>query len=127
MGPPQPLQLIALLAIHWLADFVLQSQWMSVNKSKRLDALVSHVATYTATLFVGSALVFGVHEIPQLALFVAVNGILHFFTDFLTSRITSRLWQQQREHLFFVAVGFDQLIHQITLVATQWLIFVARA
>jgi hypothetical protein len=123
MGLNQPLQLIALLAIHWLADFVLQSQWMSVNKSKRLDALASHVATYTATLLVGSALVFGVHEIVSLALFVGANGILHFFTDFVTSRITSRLWQQQREHLFFVAVGFDQLIHQITLVATQWLIF----
>jgi hypothetical protein len=123
MGLNQPLQLIALLAIHWLADFVLQSQWMSVNKSKRLDALVSHVATYTATLLVGSALIFGVLEIAPLALFVGVNGILHFFTDFVTSRITSRLWQQQREHLFFVAVGFDQLIHQITLIATQWLIF----
>ena len=123
MGLPQPLPLIALLAIHWLADFVLQSQWMSVNKSKRLDALASHVATYTGILFVGSALVFGVREMAPLVLFVGVNGILHLATDFVTSRITSRLWQQQREHLFFVAVGFDQLIHQITLVATQWLIF----
>ena len=122
MGLPQPLQLICLLAVHWLGDFVLQSHWMSVNKSKRLDALAIHVATYTTTLLVGSALLFGVHEIGPLALFVGVNGTLHFATDFVTSQITSRLWHQQREHLFFVAVGFDQLIHQVTLVTTVWLI-----
>jgi hypothetical protein len=126
MGLAQPLQLIGLLAIHWVGDFVLQSHWMSVNKSKRLDALAIHVATYTATLFAGSALLFGVHEIAVLALFCGVNGILHFATDFVTSQVTSRLWQQQRERLFFVAVGFDQLIHQATLVATLWLLFTSR-
>jgi len=123
MGLPQPVQLICLLAIHWLGDFVLQSHWMSVNKSKRLDALAIHVATYTTTLLVGSALLFSEHGIGPLALFVGANGTLHFATDFVTSQIASRLWDQQREHLFFVVVGFDQLIHQVTLVATVWLIF----
>jgi hypothetical protein len=115
--------MICLLAVHWLGDFVLQSHWMSMNKSKRLDALAIHVATYTATLLIASGLLFGVDEIRPLALFVGINGGLHFVTDFVTSRITSRLWHQQREHLFFVALGFDQLIHQVTLVATVWLIF----
>src|SRR5262249_16434478 len=123
MGLPQPLLLICLLAVHWLGDFVLQSHWMSVNKSKRLDALAIHVATYTTTLMVGSALLFGLQEIGPLALFVGVNGTLHFATDFVTSQLTSRLWQQQRERLFFGMVGFDQLIHQVTLVTTVWLIF----
>lgn len=123
MGLPQPLQLICLLAVHWLGDFVLQSHWMSVNKSKRLDALAIHVATYTTTLLIGSGLLFGVDNIGPLALFVGVNGSLHFATDFVTSKITSRLWDQQREHLFFVMLGFDQLMHQVTLVATVWLIF----
>ena|SRR5215467_3687201 len=121
----RPLALIALLAVHWLADFVLQSHWMSVNKSKRLDALALHVITYTATLSVGSALIFGVQDLGLLLVFIGVNGILHFATDYVTSRITSRLWQQQREHLFFVVVGFDQLIHQVTLIATQWVILAA--
>src|SRR5262249_17843631 len=125
MGLPQPLLLICLLAVHWLGDFVLQSHWMSVNKSKRLDALAIHVATYTPTLLFRSALLFGVHGIGPLALFVGVNGTLHFATDFVTSQITSRLWHQQREHLFFVALGFDQLLHQVTLIATVWLIFAA--
>ena len=123
MGLPHPLQMMCLLGVHWLGDFVLQSHWMSMNKSKRLDALAIHVATYTTTLLLGSGLLFGVDKLGRLALFVGVNGGLHFATDFVTSKITSRLWDQQREHLFFVMLGFDQLVHQVTLVATVWLIF----
>src|SRR5262245_62721267 len=120
---PPAWQCVALLAVHWLADFVLQSHWMAVHKSKRLDALVLHVATYTGALLLGSALVFGSRQIELLVLFAGINGLLHFATDFVTSRITSHLWCQQREHDFFVMLGLDQLIHQVTLAATLWLIF----
>jgi hypothetical protein len=120
---PPPWQFVALLAVHWLADFVLQSNWMSVNKSKRLDALSLHAVTYTGALLVGSGLVLGLRQIELLVLFVGANGFLHFATDFVTSRITSRLWCQQREHDFFVMVGLDQLVHQVTLATTLWLIF----
>jgi Protein of unknown function (DUF3307) len=120
---PPPWQFVALLAVHWLADFVLQSHWMSVNKSKRLDALSLHAVTYTGALLVGSGLVLGLRQIELLVLFVGANGFLHFATDFVTSRITSRLWCQQREHDFFVMVGLDQLVHQVTLATTLWLIF----
>jgi len=116
-------QFVALLFVHWVADFVLQSHWMSVNKSKRVDALLLHAATYTGVLLVGAGLILGVHKIASLLLFVGVNGLLHLATDFVTSRITSGLWQQKREHDFFVLVGLDQLIHQVTLATTLWLIF----
>ena len=116
-------QFVALLFVHWVADFVLQSHWMSVNKSKRVDALLLHATTYTGVLLVGAGAILGVHKIASLLLFVGVNGLLHLATDFVTSRITSRLWQQKREHDFFVLVGLDQLIHQVTLATTLWLIF----
>src|SRR5215468_9749457 len=120
---PSQWQFVALLFVHWVGDFVLQSHWMSVNKSKRVDALLLHAATYTGVLLVGTGLILGVHKIASLLLFVGVNGLLHLATDFVTSRITSGLWQQKREHDFFVLVGLDQLIHQVTLATTLWFIF----
>lgn len=113
-------QFVALLVVHWIADFVLQSHWMASNKSKSMEALWTHVAFYTGALLVGSALIFGLRW--GLGVFAVVNGALHFSTDYYTSRLSSRLWAQQRWHDFFVVIGFDQLLHQITLAATMWLI-----
>ena len=111
-------QLVVLLATHWVGDFVLQTNFQASNKNKRLDALSRHVATYTATLFVVAAILFG----WMLAItFAAVNGALHFATDYITSRATSKLWAEQDWHRFFVMIGFDQLIHQVTLASTLWI------
>jgi hypothetical protein len=110
-------QLVVLLATHWVGDFVLQTNFQASNKNKRLDALSLHAATYTATLFVVAVILFG----WMLAItFAAVNGALHFATDYITSRATSKLWAEQNWHRFFVMIGFDQLIHQATLATTLW-------
>lgn len=110
---------LVLLAAHWLADFVLQTGWQAQNKSKRLDALARHVATYTAVLTAVSIVLFGAAGV----LFALANGILHFATDFFTSRWSARLYAKQDWHNFFVVVGFDQLIHQATLAVTMWFAF----
>lgn len=109
-------QFVALLGVHWLGDFVLQSHWMSINKSKRIDALAVHVAIYAGVLWFASILLFG--QTRTVLVFVLVNGAAHFATDFVTSRITSYLWSKERVHDFFVVVGVDQLMHQVTLAAT---------
>jgi uncharacterized protein DUF3307 len=110
-------QFVMLLGLHWVADFVLQSRWMATNKSSRLDALSLHVAVYTTALGFGAIVIFG--AIEAVLWFTAANGALHFVTDFFTSRITSKLWKEQRIHGFFLMVGLDQLIHQVTLAATM--------
>lgn len=106
---------------HWVADFVFQTHWMAVNKSKNNLALGSHVLVYTIVvgIILGIPLyVYG--NIPYITLgtWVTVNGILHFITDYITSRITSKLWQKEDYHNFFVVVGFDQVIHYTCLFAT---------
>lgn len=113
-------QFLALLAVHWLGDFVLQTHWQAQNKSKNWEALTHHVLTYSAVLVVGTLCIFvsPSNGLP-ITLFVLCNGLLHFATDAITSRMTSRLYAQQRWHDFFVVVGFDQLIHQATLAATM--------
>ena len=110
---------IALLATHWVADFVLQTHWQATNKSKNNFALVQHVATYTAILTIASIILFGLIGI----LFAVVNGVLHFGTDYITSRWSSKLYAKQDWHNFFVVIGLDQYIHQLTLATTMWFLF----
>lgn len=97
--------------VHFVADFVLQSDWMAMNKSKNsllgIGAMWVHFGIYTVTLvpFFGCR-------------FSIVNGLLHFATDMITSRATSYLWTHQQRHWFFVVIGFDQAIHLTCLLLT---------
>ncbi len=72
---------VALLAVHWLADFVCQSRWMATNKSKRSDALALHVGVYSAILLMASGVLFANFGIWRVFEFTALNGLLHFGTD----------------------------------------------
>lgn len=152
-----------LLVAHFVGDFICQSDWMALNKSKRWDALALHAGMYIATLMltllVGLWLVLGGDtEIggPPWVWFMVVNGAAHFVQDAITSRINARLWFVRTEfagtrwrelyrdadgsgcsteaeaffvdylptrHWFFVAIGFDQLLHFVTLFVTAgwWL------
>jgi hypothetical protein len=112
-------QYLALLAMHWIGDFVLQTHWQAQNKSKSNVALFRHVMVWGACLTVAAGLLF---PSPQWLFFVWVNCILHFATDWCTSRWSSRLYAKQDWHNFFVVIGFDQLIHQATLAVTMWVL-----
>lgn len=126
---------LSLVAIHFVADFILQSDWMALNKSRWTEstegrlALTSHCLVYSACF-----LPFGVA-------FAAITFISHVLTDAVTSKITSKLWfvrpalnennkpnglftyaESWKRHWFFVVIGADQLIHYFTLAGTyQWL------
>lgn len=107
---------LALLVVHWVADFVLQTHWQAQNKSNRADALALHVGTYTLVLSFASFVLMGIDGI----IFAYVNGVMHFWTDYVTSRWSSRLYAKQDWHNFFVVIGFDQLVHQLTLAGTLY-------
>lgn len=111
---------VGLLFTHWLADFVCQTHWQASNKSKDNIALGRHVLSYTAILAAFAWVLVPV-GIEIWAAFVVVNSILHFATDYVTSRWSSKLYAKQDWHNFFVVIGFDQLIHQVTLAGTFWL------
>jgi hypothetical protein len=141
-------QFIILLAVHWVADFCLQTHWQASNKSKNWTALARHVGVYTTVLFFAVPFIFSSQSYGAWFLYVAVNGALHFVTDAVTSRCSSRLFLGQLEtitskgangwpdrertalktdfdpHNFFVMIGLDQLIHQTTLAATMLMFFV---
>lgn len=112
-------QFAMLLAVHWFADFVCQTHWQASNKSKDSNALLRHVTSYTLILGAASFVLFGGLWLPLA--FALGNGTLHFVTDYFTSRASSKFYAKQDWHNFFVVIGFDQLIHQLTLAGTLWL------
>jgi hypothetical protein len=99
---------LSLLVAHFVGDFLLQSDWMALNKSKDNLALTVHAAVYSACFL----------WVSPVTLFAAVVLGQHWLTDYVTSRITSRLWQANQRHWFFVVIGADQLIHYVTLAWT---------
>ena len=138
--------ILNVMVAHWISDFVLQTSWMATSKSKNWFALLAHVATYTASMFVIQLILVVLFAIglslftlsdadinrapvyilglnPNLLwLWVLINGAMHFLTDAITSRLTSKLWSKQDFHNFFVIIGLDQLIHYSCLFGTLvWL------
>lgn len=148
-APLIPAIVYVLLVGHFLADFVAQSDWMALNKSKDFRALWYHVGVYMVVMAAVVRLGAGaVHSAPDgLLAWLAVNMFAHAAQDAITSRITSWLWfipmaefAEGREilrttetvylarvtptrHWFFVMIGFDQLLHYVTLLVTAgwWL------
>ena len=102
------------MLLHWVADFILQTLKQSRNKSKSNKYLTAHVATYTAILFL---MCFRLGLLNG-SIWALVNGAAHWCTDWATSRMTSHLWTKGDVHNFFVVIGFDQMIHLLTLLAT---------
>jgi hypothetical protein len=105
-----------LLFTHFVADFMLQSSWMAINKSKSFLALGAHVSVYTVSLLLVGLVIF--HHTTNFYLFVLTNGILHFITDYNTSRINAELYKRENKHDFFVMIGCDQFIHALCLIWT---------
>ena len=90
-----------LLVAHFVGDFLCQSDWMALNKSKGWNALGLHVSVYTLVLLafaVGYVAVSDVEPVDRIRAyfgalaFVGWNAAAHFVQDAITSRINARLW-----------------------------------
>lgn len=77
-------QFVIILAAHYVGDFLLQSHWQATNKGKSNLALMEHVAVYTVTLALVTVIMFGMTG--MWFVFIWMNMVLHFCTDYVTSR-----------------------------------------
>lgn len=108
--------ILIFLALHWVFDFVCQTDKMAQNKSKSNYWLTIHVAVYSVGLLWMAFLVD--LSSKQILWFWLANSALHWGTDWCTSRFNSYLWRTEQRHWFFVSIGFDQLLHYATLLLT---------
>ena len=115
-----------LIVLHFIADFVCQSDKMAINKSKSNYWLTVHVITYSFVLLILGGTLYntytGIWFNEAVGWYVIVNAILHWITDYFTSRLNSYLWKKEMRHWFFVGIGFDQVIHYGCLLYTYDLI-----
>jgi hypothetical protein len=116
--------IITLLFAHFIADFIFQSDWMAINKSKSVTALVTHTITYS--FLVGIILALFQNKLfltEEMFVFISFTWLIHTFQDAITSRINSYLWAKEERHWFFVSIGFDQFLHYIQLIITYKIIY----
>lgn len=112
---------LLLVWLHFVADFIMQSDEVSKSKSSNNAILLYHVTLYSLPFAPFAAWYFPQSYWIALA-WVWINVAAHFVTDYITSRMTTKLWRAGEVHWFFVVIGADQAIHMSTLVLTfQWL------
>jgi hypothetical protein len=118
--------IVLLLSTHFVADFVCQTRDMGRKKSHSFYWLSMHVWAYTLAL--GACLAPFMTLGANLYQFILLNGLLHLVTDFFTSKASSHCYkrfeedQDKWEYRFWLVIGFDQLVHAVTLVTTyEWL------
>ena len=118
---------VYILLIHWVADFVLQTDKQAKGKSKNWSDLLSHTLTYSLVWL--STITFcwddgdmGAHYFIKSITFTAITFICHTITDYYTSRLNAKLWAKGDSHNFFISVGFDQVLHYIQLFGTYLLL-----
>lgn len=112
------LKIIYIAFLHFLGDFVLQSDAMAKSKSKHFDLLFAHTLTYSTVFAFGLIPVLGLNN---AAGFFCITLFIHTATDFVTSRINAKYFGIEW-HKFFLCVGFDQFLHFAQLVLTFYLL-----
>ncbi len=114
--------IFSIIIIHWIADFVLQTDKQAKGKSKNWDDLLSHTLLYSF-IWLCAGVVYPLTHLDTylewtLTKFVLITFVCHTITDYFTSRLNSRLWAKGDVHNFFVSIGFDQVLHYLQLFLT---------
>lgn len=118
--------IFCILAIHWVADFVLQTHEQAISKSSSNRHLLEHTLTYSMIWYlVGVAFAIFNEETYKpwaVTTFAGITFVAHTVTDWFTSRWCKKYFSVGNYHNGFVVVGIDQILHYIQLFACYiWL------
>lgn len=115
--------MIKLLILHFVADFILQPREMGKKKSSDIRWLAAHLAIQFIVFAPFTSLVFA-----------AANACVHGIIDgtiwniyklsvrLRNKNATAENWRYWDDHLFYTTIGFDQLLHGLTLVILMRLV-----
>lgn len=115
--PLVPVWTMAVLAAtmivkHYVADFVLQTDWMARGKERAtgwFPPLAAHAGCHAAATL-GVALVVA----PPLWWLALVDGAIHFSVDRAKSVVARRTGWTPLNVRFWWLLGFDQMLHGLT-------------
>lgn len=105
-----------ILVVHFISDFIVQTDWQAKNKSSNWSALGYHVLTYSLTVSVLSIPV--LTEVWQFFALYTITGVCHFITDAITSRVVKKYFEAGNTRNGFIVIGLDQMFHYIQLILT---------
>lgn len=111
--------LTALAVKHFLADFALQTAYQAANKGRYLHpGGLTHVATHgvlsVAALAPLTLEPFGL-AFSALLMLCAAEVVAHYHIDVVKARLSAGL--DPARSWFWIAFGFDQLLHGLTYLA----------
>lgn len=105
---------------HFVGDFLAQTTYMALGKSKKWPPLLLHVFVYSAILAIITFPFWG--NTLYWICFITANFSLHLLVDSITAPISAKLWESDLKRGFFCMIGFDQFLHFVCLNATLTLL-----
>jgi len=103
--------LLIIIWLHFIADFLFQPRQIAENKGKDLRVLILHCCMYSVLFFW-----FGWK-------YALLNSTLHFIIDFHSSRAINYFWGRGNKWAGFAVIGLDQALHYTCLLTTYWWLF----
>lgn len=144
------IEIFGILTIHYIGDFVLQTEGQAKGKSKNWSDLLAHTITYSIFVFFTIGILYGYafergeSNFWFCLYFSLITFVAHTITDYFTSRLNNKLAPKEEVimlkfnseetlpfsrfpkgrsyHNLFVSIGFDQLLHYIQLFLTYQLL-----
>lgn len=120
------LLIIGLLEVkHFVCDFVFQTlehvrcKGIYGNPKGIEHSAIHALGTIPALLIPGTAW-------TLVAIVVAIEFVIHYHTDWTKEQIGRRAGWTPADHYFWIAIGADQLVHQLTYVGIAAALVVAR-
>ena len=104
--------LIAMAAKHFIADFLVQTEWMARGK-ERLRGWGPPLAAHAGVHALGTLTIVAVFR-PSLWWLSGVDLVVHWLIDRGKTLCAHRFQFQITDVRFWWLIGFDQFLHQAT-------------